>query len=969
MKTTNKAATLHVHITSLFVTLILVFGLVLAVFNYQQSSQLILDASHQVVRQTDKQVEEHFESGYGRANAIVEIFAETELTQSAYLTTQTINSPQLWQALRASRGVEAIYVAYNNGDFLYLGRLHQESRKKYSNNPDVQFVVTVIKQQNQDRPYQAWTALLDASGQQIGPVNTQVEPFDPKTRPWFIQAEQASETILTEPYPFKATGQMGVTIAKQNKQTGAVVALDYSMYRLSQTLGQRKHTPNSLLLLVNPQQVLLASSLLFDANKSNQQASTGTQPDDHPVVEFIKANYELKPQNLSFELNQEQWLGEISEVNLSAQQSYYLISVSPSSELLAEAYSMRNQTLMVTLGIIILVIPIAWLVARYIAAPIKRLTQELEAINNLDFSQPISAVSRIKEVVDLATTAATMKTTISQFQTLSSAMLASHDLNNLAQQITEKTTEMSHAQGGVLYLTSPDQEDHFHSVAAYFSGSNAELSQQISHAITQQDHITLSHIFPTEDEISVAQRHQNEHQSSLDLLAYSVLECTQYTITWIKLRNHSNKVIGFCGYLDPPQHSTKRRPNHFIQALAGYSALALEGQQLLQQQKALLESFIELIAGAIDSKSPYTGGHCSRVPELTKMLTQAACAQDQGAYQDFQLSDEQWQELHIAAWLHDCGKIVTPEYVVDKATKLETIYDRIHEVRMRFELLKQQAHSQYWQGLAEGGEPTKLAQLRDDLLQTLDREFEFVAQCNIGGEFMSDEKITQLQAIAQRTWTRTLDDTLGIGEEELRRKQANQVSLPAQEPLLMDKPEHLFTRQDDELTAPGNPWGFNMDTPKYRFNRGELYNLSVRKGTLTEEDRFIINSHMVHTHIMLTKLPFPDHLKQVPLIASSHHEKMDGQGYPKKVPAGDLPLTARIMVIADIFEALTAADRPYKKAKTLSESINIMSFMVKDQHIDPELFKLFLTSGVYLQYAQAYLQPDQIDSVDIAKYL
>ncbi len=969
MKTANKTATLHVHITSLFVILILAFGLILAVFNYQQSSQLILDASHQVVRQTDKQVEEHFESGYSRATAIVEILTNTELTQSAYLTQQAINSPQLWQALRASTGVEAIYVAYNNGDFLYLARVHQSSRKTYSNNPDVEFVATVIQQQNQNRPYQAWTALLDINGQQIGPVNTQVAPFDPKSRPWFIQAEQANETILTEPYPFKATGQLGVTIAKQNKQTGAVVALDYSMYRLSQTLVQRKSTPNSLLLLVNPEQVLLASSLLFEFNISDKQANTQIQPDQHPAVAFIKTNFELKPQHLKFELNQEQWLGEISEVKLSAQRSYYLISVSPSSELLADAYVMRNQTLIVTLGIIILVIPIAWLVARYIAAPIKRLTHELEAINNLDFSQPISAVSRIKEVVDLATTAATMKTTIGQFQSLSSAMLASHDLNNLAQQITEKTTEMSHAQGGVLYLTSPNQEEHFRCTAAYFTDPSDALSQQISQALTQQDEIKLSDIFPTEADIEVSQRYQAEQRSPLDLLAYSVLNCAEYTITWIKLRNHRNKVIGFCGYLDPAQHSSQRRPNHFIQALAGYSALALEGQQLLQEQKALLESFIELIAGAIDSKSPYTGGHCSRVPELTKMLTRAACAQQDGIYQDFQLSDEQWQELHIAAWLHDCGKIVTPEYVVDKATKLETIYDRIHEVRMRFELLKQQAQSHYWQGLAQGGEPTELTKLRDNLLQTLDQEFAFVAQCNIGGEFMSDEQIEKLRAIAQRTWTRTLDDTLGIGEEEARRKGTNQTSLPVQEPLLMDKPEHLFVRQDDELTAPGNPWGFNMDTPQYRFNRGELHNLSVRKGTLTEEDRFIINSHMVHTHIMLTKLPFPEHLKQVPLIASSHHEKMDGQGYPKKVPAGDLPLTARVMVIADIFEALTAADRPYKKAKTLSESIKIMSFMVKDLHIDSDLFKLFLSSGVYLQYAQAYLQPEQIDEVDISTYL
>ncbi|MCE2573140.1 HD domain-containing phosphohydrolase [Motilimonas eburnea] len=962
MKFASKTATLHVHITSLFVTLIFIFGLILAIFNYRQSSSLIIDASHQVVRQTDRQIEEHFETGYKGSVTLVELLAQSNLAQSSQLGTDIVPA-RLKQVLSNSNGVEAIYIAYENGDYLYLSRLPLNQATK----PQASYLLKVFQQPSSELPHQGWTVLLDAQGQPLDSTQTQVEVFDPRARPWYQQAAQSDAPILTQPYLFKSLNIMGITLAKQNKQSQAIVALDYSMERLSHTIASRKATPNSLLFLVNQQQELIASSLI-DIDTAPEHLAQQQQV-SHPIIPFMLSKYSLIPQHLDFEFADHQWLGEISEVQLSELQVYYLISVSPSSELLENAYLIRNQTLLITLAIILLVIPIAWLVARYISSPIKRLTKELDAINNLDFSQPISKVSYIKEVIDLATSAATMKTTVSQFQALASSMLASHDINHLAKQIIEKTTEMSHAQGGIIYLASTEQPELFRCESVYFTNPRDELTAQINQALTQQDQIKLSTIFADEQDVNVSQRQQTTQQSPLDLLAYAVLDCTQFTVTWIKLRNHSNKVIGFCGYLDPPQHSNQRRPNHFIQALAGYSALALEGQQLLQQQTALLESFIELIAGAIDSKSPYTGGHCSRVPELTKMLTRAACDQRQGAYQDFQLTTEQWQELHIAAWLHDCGKIVTPEYVVDKATKLETIYDRIHEVRMRFELLKQQAHSQYWQGIAQGGDCIELAKLRDDLLQTLDKEFEFVAQCNIGGEFMSDDKIAQLQAIAQRTWTRTLDDRLGVGEEELRRKPSSPANLPVQEPLLMDKPEHLFTRQDDELTAPGNPWGFNMDTPQYRFNRGELHNLSIKKGTLTEEERFIINSHMVHTHIMLTKLPFPEHLKQVPLIASSHHEKMDGQGYPKKVPAGNLPLTARIMVIADIFEALTAADRPYKKAKSLSESIKIMSFMVKDQHIDPELFKLFLSSGVYLQYAQTYLQPQQIDQVDIAAYL
>jgi HD-GYP domain-containing protein (c-di-GMP phosphodiesterase class II) len=406
----------------------------------------------------------------------------------------------------------------------------------------------------------------------------------------------------------------------------------------------------------------------------------------------------------------------------------------------------------------------------------------------------------------------------------------------------------------------------------------------------------------------------------------------------------------------------------FIQGIARFSALALEGQILLSEQKNLLESFIHLIADAIDRKSPYTGSHCTRVPELTKMLCQAACEQ-QDDFKDFNLNQDQWEELYIASWLHDCGIIVTPEYVIDKATKLETIYDRIHELRMRFELIKEHAHSNYWKGVAEGGDKDILAEQRDQLLTTLDQEFAFVAECNIGGEYMSDEKITHLNKIAKRTWLRTLDDQLGLSLQEKKRYSDIKMPLPVQEPLLANKKEHLIKREQAELTDPGNDWGFNMQTPEHRFNKGELYNLAIKHGTLTAEERFIINGHSADSIMMLSQLPFPDHLKNVALIAGGHHERMDGSGYPRAIAAQELPITARMLVVADIFEALTASDRPYKKRKTLSQSIKIMDFMVKDNHIDPMIFKLFLSSGVYLQYAKKFFLEDQIDELDISLYL
>jgi HD-GYP domain-containing protein (c-di-GMP phosphodiesterase class II) len=409
-----------------------------------------------------------------------------------------------------------------------------------------------------------------------------------------------------------------------------------------------------------------------------------------------------------------------------------------------------------------------------------------------------------------------------------------------------------------------------------------------------------------------------------------------------------------------------------IEALASQAAVALENQNLIEAQKHLLDSFIELMASAVDAKSPYTGGHCQRVPELTEMLTQAACDSNLPAFADFSLTEDEWYELHIAAWLHDCGKVTTPEYVVDKATKLETITDRLHEVRMRFEVIKREAVIDYQQQLLAGA--TNGDELKQDLagrLQQLDDDFAFVAECNLGGEFMAADRLSRLQQIAELEWTRTLSDRIGIAQEELKRKRRqDEQPLPVREKLLADRVDHIVAHDTVVHSAdPANIYGFQVEVPEHKYNLGELYNLSVVRGTLTTEERFKINDHIVQTIVMLENLPFPQHLERVPEIAGGHHEKMDGTGYPKKLNGHEMSVPARIMAIADVFEALTAADRPYKQPKKLSESIKIMSFMVQDQHLDGELFRLFLESGVYKDYANKFLLPEQLDEIDPAHYL
>ncbi|NQZ23050.1 MAG: transporter substrate-binding domain-containing protein [Colwellia sp.] len=392
-------------------------------------------------------------------------------------------------------------------------------------------------------------------------------------------------------------------------------------------------------------------------------------------------------------------------------------------------------------------------------------------------------------------------------------------------------------------------------------------------------------------------------------------------------------------------------------------------QQHENNQKQLMESFIKLIAQAIDDKSPYTAGHCERVPELGIMLVEAASKSNFGCFSDFSLeTEEQQREFRVAAWLHDCGKITTPEHIVDKATKLETIYNRIHEIRMRFEVLWRDAEIIFYKKILL--EPDSGAFHQQELKRTrkkLTDDFAFIAESNIGGEFMGEDKVERLLAISQQTWVRHFDDRLGLSPQELAKQSGEEVTLPVTEKILIDKAKHIEVRTQNKTYDPS--FGIKMNIPDKLYNRGELYNLSISRGTLTNEDRFKINEHVISTIRMLDNLPFPPELANVPRYASTHHETLIGTGYPRKLVGEDLSIPERILVLADIFEALTAADRPYKKAKPLSVAIKIMHKMVLDQHIDQEVFELFLTSGVYADYAKKYLPSDQLDSLNINIYL
>lgn len=377
--------------------------------------------------------------------------------------------------------------------------------------------------------------------------------------------------------------------------------------------------------------------------------------------------------------------------------------------------------------------------------------------------------------------------------------------------------------------------------------------------------------------------------------------------------------------------------------------ILLENKMLSEAYGQLLESFIEVLARAIDAKSPYTGAHCQRVPVIARLLATAAVQADSGPLKNFEMSPDDWYTLHIASWLHDCGKVTTPEYIVDKATKLETIYNRIHEIRNRFEILRRDAHIEYLKKRLKNTDTQERLQAEFiHKVKQLEKDYDFIGRCNIGDTKMNAEDIAELERISRLTFMRYFNRMNGLSWAERDHiKDKELYKNPALENLLQDREDLLFDK----------------------YNRGELYNLEVPQGTINKEEREKINEHIVVTIDMLKALPFPKELSKVVEYAGAHHERIDGKGYPNGLTGDQMSIPAKIMAIADIFEALTANDRPYKEPKKLSEVLKIMQGMKNSGHIDPDLYKVFITSQVFMDYAEQYISPEQIDEINPDDYL
>lgn len=514
------------------------------------------------------------------------------------------------------------------------------------------------------------------------------------------------------------------------------------------------------------------------------------------------------------------------------------------------------------------------------------------------------------------------------------ALSAQKDQSKLLEMILNSARELTQADAGTLYMVEADQDAlrfvmvQNDQLKIHLGGSGQPVGENFSLIP-----LHLTDGSPNERMIvawsvlhkKTARIKDAYHEQGFDFSGTrSFDEKTGYrsqSFLTIPLLNHEGEVIAALQLLNKLDASGEtvefdESDQDVAESLASQAAVALTNRRLIDELRTLFDSFTQVIATAIDSKSPHTGAHCRRVPEVTLLLAEAANGLDFPGLEGFSMTDEDRYELKTAAWLHDCGKVVTPHHIMEKSTKLETLVDRIHAVTDRFEILQRDLEiAKLKEELAAAKLGTQLESARLDfyaqLKQQLAEDLVFLQGANTGGEFMSDEHLAKVASLSEQGW----------------------IDLKGQrQPLLSED---------------------------------EVANLCIRRGTINPAERKIMEDHMVHTLSMLEQLPFPRHLQRVPEYAGGHHERMDGKGYPRGLTREQMSIPARIMGIADVFEALTAHERPYKKPMRLSQALSIMGRMASEQHLDADIFTLFIYKKVYLDYAKKHLRDEQIDEVDI----
>jgi len=943
----RRAWSIRIVIASITVTAMLAVAATLITLSWYGFRGMLLDAAAVAARDTAQIVTQRTYRMLDPGVVSLRALAVDPVTAASTLQERLARSHVLADQLNANPLVSTILIGYTDGDYILIRSLDRHKTREQVHAPSqaAYLVQTLIRPDGY--PARADAFFYDG---QHRLVHHQIERetwLDLRTRPWYSDAIAHDEgvTVTSGPYVYLSTGQVGITLSKLAQSGQAVVALDVTMEDLADGFDEIRMTPGTELALIHENGTVIGYPNMGDPRLPPRQlAGTGLRFIEALGIAPLARLYAIAQadQPVSYESDGEEWFGVVLPFDGIEGMSARLLVAVPMAELLGDLARHRTSMIWIALALIVLFFPFGWKVGSTVGKALEQLSARARPMLHFDFRRDAArAPSRLREVAELNGVMDSTSKAVEAFLSMSRVLGAEPRIENMLAQVLSYMIQAMRCSGGAVYLWGSDR-------------------QTLERTAVAGEHDTLH---PTRQPPA-----PGVAQNSTILINKRLCHST------FVLRTRRGDLNGLLVLVhESDRDHTSAQFQAFAVQLTGMLAVAIETRLLMDSQKTLFEATIRILAGAIDAKSAHTGGHCARVPQVATMLADRMRADVAGPYADFCMDEDQRYAFYLGAWLHDCGKVTTPEHIMDKATKLEVIYNRIHEIRTRFEVLWRDAEIDYLQARLAGEAEPLAAARRDARHAELQDAFCFIAQCNVGGEFLSDEAIERLQRLGTQTWLRHFDDSLGLSIEEsmhLAQSRPDAPTLPAVEPLLGDKPQHLVAWDEAykppvERDHPRNHLGFDMVLPAHQQNMGEIYNLAIRRGTLTSEDRFTINNHIVQTLTMLHEIPWPAHLARVPDIAGNHHEKMDGTGYPRRLHAKDLHLTDRIMALADVFEALTAGDRPYRKIKTLSESLRIMAFMSRDQHLDSDLYLYFLRNRVWFDYARTYLRPEQIDEVDI----
>ncbi|HTK02253.1 MAG TPA: HD domain-containing phosphohydrolase [Bordetella sp.] len=924
------------------------------------------------------------------ADAGAAVQAQSMLEPERVLLNGQVNQPALIPALvttlRDNPRIYSVYYGFNDGAFLQVIGVRGDARiaNTLQAPAATEFAVRFIDPAPTGSTRREHWQFLAANEKSIGSA-VRDSTYVPGTRPWYDAAKATPGLHVTEPYVYESLRGLGLTLSRALAGGAGVFGADLALGDLESYAASSLEGRDGGIVVTGGHGQVLAAHASQRFSRSIPQLLQPVARSTNPL--YAAAADMLQRDGSRIEtVDGKEFAYASRSVVVTPTVSLHVVAFAPMSLYTGPIDNARNGIVLLAAVILVIFLPLSNVVARRISGGLAALTSDAERIQRLDFSGDKPVHSIFQEIDLLGTAQHTMKTAIRERTEALDASLAKMERllesgtqlaarrsrDTVMQQTLDSARRLVDARTGQFWLCTRDD------TLRLAATSQDEKRQDDQTNAPPRDMELSSAGAPTDPCVWVVTHGQplrlDRTSQDFDMrMQRLLLGGDPQSLLVVPVLAHGDQAIGVIALADARQHGSPAAafdPGlvRYAETLAAQSGIALENIELLESQRVLMDSMLQLLASAIDAKSAYTGGHCARVPELARMLAEAACEMKEGPLADFRFeTEDEWREFRIGTWLHDCGKITTPEYVIDKATKLETIFNRIHEIRTRFEVLLRDAEIERLNALLAGADPAATQQACEATRLQLIDDFAFVAKCNVGGESMLPEHLERLRAIAQKTWLRHFDDRIGLSHAEEGRLDGLAIQpLPVVERLLADKPEHIVPRTDQHRYD--DRYGFRMQVPEHLYNFGELYNLSIGRGTLTAEERYTINEHIVQTVVLLEQLPLPPELKRVPEYACTHHETLTGSGYPRGLGADELSVPARIMAIADIFEALTASDRPYKKPKSLSESIRILASLKAQGHIDADLFNLFLTSGVYERYAEIYLSPDQIDEIDVKAY-